>query len=265
MRTGIRRSKIKGPVVPVADLLRFRSLIRRHALAILPAVALFALSVPAGMIPRTGIDSPSGAPFYYSTGDREPGAVLSLAEFSLAVTGGEDSRIAGVFVQDVLALRVAQQPAGNPGYVTNQIDAVTQFSLAAANRTLGFLAHNYLAGEQFFALRPGQSVVIIRADGTRERFRVDAVQRYQALSPWSPLSAFVDLENPEHRLTAQTLFNTLYGVPDQVVFQTCIGKDGNPVWGRLFVLASRLDGVNQAGKFSRLEAFLVEPIEIQSF
>lgn len=234
------------------------------------ALAIALMANPFAALPSpqsiaiTGAKSPPAGAAQLAGGETNRGSLPALASFSASVADGNGSRVAGVYVPGVLALRVLQQPAGNPGHVTGQPDSVSQFTLAARQGTLGLLAHNYLAGEQFFALSPGQSVVIIRADGTRERFRVDAVRRYQALSPWSPLSAFVDLDNPGNRITAQSLFNALYGAPDQVVFQTCIEKDGNSVWGRLFVLATRLDGVDLANKWGRLEAFLIKPIEVQS-
>lgn len=185
----------------------------------------------------------------------------SLHEFASAVANEEGSRVVGVYVPEVLALRVLQQPGGNAGYVTSTTDAVSQFGMAASHGTIGLLAHNHLSGEQFFRLEARQTVVVVRADGTRERFRIDSVQRYQALSPSSAVSDFLELDHQGRRISARQLFNQMYARPDQLVFQTCIARDGNPYWGRLFVVATPLKlgpGTDQQTKFHRLlvaEAF----------
>ncbi len=164
----------------------------------------------------------------------------SLAEFSAAITGGRGGPVRGVYVPGELALRVLQQPGSSPAHVTSAPDAVSQFSLAAAHGAIGLLAHNHLAGQKFFGLRSGQTVVLILADGTHERYRIEKAVHYQALTPTSAVSDFLTLDGTGERISARELFVDMYTVPDQLVFQTCFEREGNPYWGRLFVVATPL-------------------------
>lgn len=163
-----------------------------------------------------------------------------LAEFSAAITDGRGRAVRGVYVPGELALRVLQQPASSPAHVTTAPDAVSQFSLAAAHGAIGLLAHNHLAGQKFFGLRSGQTAVVILADGTHVRYRIEKVIHYQALSPTSAVSDFLALDETGQRMSARELFVHMYTVPDQLVFQTCFEREGNPYWGRLFVVATPL-------------------------
>ena len=101
---------------------------------------------------------------------------------------------------------------------------------------IGLLAHNYLSGALFFDLKMGDVVQLVYGDGNFEEYEVTQMHQYQALTPLSPTSDFLDLETNE-RLTAATLFQKMYGGPYHLIFQTCIERDNNDTWGRLFVIA----------------------------
>jgi hypothetical protein len=161
----------------------------------------------------------------------------TLESFAASVTDGAADVIRGVFVSDVLALKVEQQPADNPGYVSAQQDTATQFGLASAYGVTGLLAHNFMAGVTFFDLAEGQDVWIVLGDGALKHYRVERIERYQALQPYNPYSDFVDLATGE-QLSASALFMRVYTGGDQVTFQTCITLNGNPSGGRLFVIAT---------------------------
>jgi len=161
---------------------------------------------------------------------------VALNDFVAQVSDGSAQRVAGVFVPGVLALPVNYQPANDPGYTTYDSNAVTKFDLAAKYGSLGFLAHNYLAGSSFFNLQVGQVVHVVYGDGSVESYRVSKVERYQALQPNSSQSDFIDLADGS-KLSAAKLFYRIYDRDDVVVFQTCIAQDGVASWGRLFVTA----------------------------
>lgn len=74
--------------------------------------------------------------------------------------------VRGVYVPEVLALLVQQQPAGDPGFVSSMEGIVTQFEYAAQSGVTGLIAHNYLSGELFFNLEIGQEVFIVYGDGS---------------------------------------------------------------------------------------------------
>lgn len=163
----------------------------------------------------------------------------ALKPFASALDGNPKHLI-GVFVAGVLALPVVPQPNGNLAYVSSQEGVATEFALARKYGSIGLLAHNYLAGKAFFQLKPGDLIALVYGDGRLETYRVLRLERYQALSPNSPYSTFVDLNNPQTRLSSTELFMRIYGSGKRLVLQTCIEQNGQPSWGRLFILAEPL-------------------------
>mgnify|MGYP005847246307 CR=1 FL=1 len=60
-----------------------------------------------------------------------------------------------------------------------------------------------------------------------------------ALSPNSPYSNFVNLDDPERKIiSVNDLFFSIYAQPGRLILQTCIEADGQPSWGRLFIIAA---------------------------
>jgi len=169
-----------------------------------------------------------------------------FAEFSTTVQNSEANVLRGVYVPNVLALPVSQQPAGKAGYVSNKVGEVTQFGMAAKFGIVGLLAHNHLSGSDFSQLAVGQEVRLVYGNGTVEYFVITQILQYQALEPTSQYSSFRDLSNDEF-LTAAQLFKKVYGGERHVTFQTCIANAESLSWGRLFVLATpktKMDSVN---------------------
>ena len=157
-------------------------------------------------------------------------------DFSKTVQNGEASVLRGVYVPDVLALPIIQQPAGNAGYVSTDDGKLTQFSMASQFGNVGLLAHNHLSGKSFSHLAIGQEVRMVYGNGKVEYFVIKEVLQYQALQPTSPYSSFHNL-NKDETLSAEQMFKRVYFGDRHVTFQTCISKDGNSSWGRLFVIA----------------------------
>ncbi len=156
--------------------------------------------------------------------------------FVESVQNGQAGILRGVYVPDAFALPIVQQPVGHPGFVSINDGEITQFGMAAEVGNIGLLAHNYLSGEEFANLAPGQEVRLIYGDGTVEYFLVEQVLQYQALQPYSPYSEFRDLET-QITITAEELFRQVYRGERHVTFQTCIEAEGNSSWGRLFIVA----------------------------
>jgi hypothetical protein len=173
--------------------------------------------------------------FTLAIGDTEK-ALPTFREFSKPVQNGQSDTLRGVYVSNVLALPVAQQPADNANYVSEHDGEATQFLPASQHDNVGLLAHNHLAGKSFSKLAVGQEVRLVYGDGNIEYFVVTEVLRYQALQPKDPWSSFRSLDNDEV-LTAEQLFNRVYLGDHHVTFQTCIAANGVLSWGRLFVLA----------------------------
>lgn len=170
-------------------------------------------------------------------------ALPVFAEFSQTVLNGEAGVLRGVYVPNVLALPVVQQPAGKAGYVSNHDGQATQFSMASQFGNVGLLAHNTLSGRFFSGLAAGQEVRLVYGDGKVEYFLITEVLQYQALQPFSMQSDFRDLANGK-TITAGQLFERVYTGKRHVTFQTCIEAEGNFSWGRLFVIATPLARTN---------------------
>ncbi|MBK9006113.1 MAG: hypothetical protein CNIPEHKO_03186 [Anaerolineales bacterium] len=167
---------------------------------------------------------------------QDAAALPNFSEFVQSVHTGEENVVRGVYVPNVMAYRVAQQPLDNPGFLSSKEDRVTQFRMAAGYGTVGLVAHNYLAGESFFNLEAGDEVRIVYGDSKVETFVVYEILQYQALQPNSPYSSFQNLDRDE-TLTVNQMFKRVFVSDGYVTFQTCIEKDGISTWGRLFVIA----------------------------
>jgi hypothetical protein len=183
------------------------------------------------------VDTPPAVEETNPGGDSSKPVFDSFVE---SLKNGNPNQIVGVYVDGILALRVVQQPPGNAAYVSIRDGEATQFLLAwtiAGN--VGLLAHNYLAGVYYFNLRSGDIIELVYGDGSVVEYEVDALRQYQALSPNSSTSDFVNLDSGA-TLTATNLFYEVYGGNHHVTFQTCIARDNSGEWGRLFVLAPPL-------------------------
>ncbi len=159
-----------------------------------------------------------------------------LYSFAQTVSNGDSAIPRGVYAQGVFAFPIVQQPSGNAGYVSIQLNVVTQFRMASDYGTIGLLAHNNLSGQYFSLLAPGEHIQLVYGDGKIEYFKVTNIYSYQATSPNSMNSDFIDLNTGEY-LTALDLFHKVYTGPRHITFQTCIESNGNASWGRLFVIA----------------------------
>jgi hypothetical protein len=165
------------------------------------------------------------------------GATLSeVSGFISSVTDGQPNVVRGVYVPGILALRVLQQPSGDPGTVLRLDGVATQFISAARNHVIGLLAHDNLAGATFSQLKVGQEVRIIYGDGRVDYFIVNQLARFQAPQPNDRYNNYVDLSS-NIAYTTQEIFSRFYDGEVHVTFQTCILKDDNSSWGRLFVTA----------------------------
>jgi len=186
------------------------------------AFALATFFITAGFAPTVG----------YSKS-----AIPDFPAFYNPIQNGEADAPRGVYVSNVLALPIVQQPDNDPYYVSSHDGEATQFSIASQYGNIGLLAHNNLSGKSFSKLSVGQEVELVYRDGRVEEFIVTNVLRFQALQPQSQQSSFLNLDNSE-TLSANQMFNRVYTGSRHLTFQTCIKANGNASWGRLFVVAT---------------------------
>jgi hypothetical protein len=163
--------------------------------------------------------------------------------FIQKVSDGQPGVPRGVYVPDILALPIIQQPASNPLYVSNKFGLATQYSRAAKYGVTGILAHNYLSGETFDQLTLGQPVVIVYGDRATRFFQVREIHRFQKLAGSDRQSDYLDLSSGV-LLTADQVFNQFYRGSEHVTFQTCLKSEGIWNWGLVFVIAVPIDGLH---------------------
>lgn len=163
---------------------------------------------------------------------------VSLQAFVDSVVNGDPNAVVGIYVPGVLARPVGQQPKENAGFVTRESGKVTQFDLARKYGTVGILAHNDLAGAEFSNIKLNSYAIVVYGDGRLDYYVIRAIEKYQALTPTSTNSDFVNLDGSNERLSASKLFSHVYGPGDRLVFQTCILAHGDPSWGRMFIVAT---------------------------
>ena len=169
-----------------------------------------------------------------------PNSLPNLNTFIETVTDGNAATLRGVYVSNVMALSVVQQPAGYPGFVSTEESIATQFSMATEVGNVGLLAHNTHAGSFFSNIKQGDRIVLVYGDGHIESFVAASIQHYQALDPQSPYSEFKNLET-QTTSTAEQLFNNVYRGEYHLTLQTCIENNGNSSWGRLFIVATPVE------------------------
>ncbi len=162
----------------------------------------------------------------------------NLLFFFETVKNGDPNSLVGLYSESILAYKIIQQPAQNPGFVSEQDGVVTQFKLAEMYNTIGLLAHNYLAGTSFSLLQKGQIVSVVFGDGSMRNYQVTKVESYQALSPDDPYSNFIRQSDLSSEVISSTqLFEQTYALGNQLILQTCIAQGDEDSWGRLFVFA----------------------------
>jgi hypothetical protein len=214
----------------------FYNKFNRFLLAITTAFALFVSSpvfIAQQSIPVTG------TVLTEETKTSQNG-LISLQDFVDTVKDGNAKKINGLYSSGTFSLRVIQQPSGKPGFVSPIEGVATQFSMAASNNITGMLAHNFASGRFFFDLAMDDVIDVVYGDGTIKEYKVTQVKQFQALSPKSSASDFVDLDSNE-KLSATELFTRMYAGKHHLTLQTCIQAGPEDSWGRLFVIAEPVE------------------------
>lgn len=204
-----------------------------------PPPTVEALTPPPTLTPTslpqpTGTPPPTQEPLPTST--PEPEVDEALVEFLFQVVTGDPGLLKGVYVENVLALPVVQQPERNYMYVSEELGVITQFQSATRRGVTGLLAHNYLSGDLFFGLEIGQTVTLVYGDGAVREYLVTDIQSYEKLTKGSSTSDYVNTATGE-RLSTQELFGRMYTGEDKITFQTCIKQGSDWSWGRIFITA----------------------------
>lgn len=167
-------------------------------------------------------------------------ALPAFDRFVQSVANGNSNERVGVFVEDQFQYPIVQQPANDPAWVTSNFGEVTEFRIVRQQTgNEGLIAHNYLAGGSFFDLQVGDVAQVVLGDGSVIEFEIFAIHDFQALSPNSPTSDFLNLDTGE-KLSASELFYLVYGGELTLTFQTCINRNNVSTWGRTFVIGEEI-------------------------
>lgn len=211
--------------------------INKILLAVIILVSFLQFAQVQASIPVTADPFPTTGSAASSTTTRS--SIMSLADFTAGVKDGK-AILRGVYIPDVMALRIVQQPKGQAGYVSAIQGVATQFGMASDYGNIGLLAHNFAAGAEFSKITIGSLVNVISGDGTIKVFKVTKIAQYQALQPNSASSNFLDLATNE-KLSAGSVFKAMYSGKTHLTLQTCIAKGNESSWGRLFIIAEPVE------------------------
>ena len=169
---------------------------------------------------------PTATPVLTTSTNTLPG----LDEFIHKVADGKAKDVCGLYIPGITALKVVQQPAGNIAYIDLNNNTATQFQSANAFGAVGLLAHNFLAGQNFFHIVLGDDMILVNGDGSTHHYQVSNIADYQRLVPSDLRSNFLEVSSNQ-LLTADQLFGKFYQKAHHLILQTCINHGGNPDWG----------------------------------
>ena len=164
----------------------------------------------------------------------------TLEEFTQQVKDGQSNLVRGLYVSHVMALRVVPQPQGDSGFISAEDGTATLFQTASFYGVTGLLAHNFLAGRDFFRLINGQELDVIYGDGRVKRYRVSQIDDFQRLSINDLRSNFMELSSGLKK-TADQVFADFYEGSPHLTLQTCIERNGEWNWGVRFITAEPLN------------------------
>ena len=157
-----------------------------------------------------------------------------LDQFIQQVADGRAGDVSGLYIQGITELKIVQQPNANLAYIDENEGTATQFQSANVFGAIGLLAHNFLAGRDFFQIKAGQDMILVNGDGSTTHYTVSNIADYQRLTPSDLRSNFLELTSNQ-QLTADQLFGKFYKKAHHLILQTCIENGGNPDWGVRFI------------------------------
>lgn len=195
--------------------------------------------IPTPILAETTMDAstPTFTPApTYTPQSTESSFSTAMEDFIFQVINGDMGRVVGAFSEPYFAFTVVQQPQDNILFVSEIDNVLTEYSYASAFEAVGLLAHNYLAGADFFNLPVGATITLIYGDGRTVDYTVFEIQDFEFLN----LRAYraIGGAHDGEVMDDYGVLNSVYG-KDRLVLQTCIEKNGDLSWGRRFIVASK--------------------------
>lgn len=150
-------------------------------------------------------------------------------------SAGQPALPAYLAVSGLFDFPILRQASTN--YVSWQPNTVTLFDKPLSANVIGLLAHNGLAGRDFYRLAVGDLLDLRYLDGSQAFYRIAEIRQFQALGQGYPYFEFIDLQTGE-RLSDREVYDHIYlGHPGAVVLQTCLARNGRDDWGLTFWIA----------------------------
>lgn len=166
-----------------------------------------------------------------------------LAQFVKAVTNGRADQVTGMYAPGIGHYYVTQQASVNDMRVSPVEGVLTQYRRPAAGRVIGLLAHNFAAGARFAWFQSGDLLFLVYGDGKVVNYRLTGTLRYQAADPDNAASNLIDLADGRVQ-SADAVYRRVYTGAPHLVLQTCLSGNGDLKWGRLFLLAEKVEPAN---------------------
>ncbi len=149
-------------------------------------------------------------------------------------------KIKGLYAAETFSLRVNPAAFRKTGICITGRRCSHPVQHATSNNVTGMLAHNFSSGRFFFDLAVNNVIDVVYGDGSIKEYKVTQIKKFQALSPKSSASDFVDLDTKE-KLSASGLSTGCTPGKHHLTLQTCIQEGTEDSWGRLFVIAEPVE------------------------
>jgi hypothetical protein len=159
--------------------------------------------------------------------ERESGELPSLEAFRRSVSGGDPGRLAGIWVEGVLAFRVQQ---GLTRYAPTTKDTLSIYDWAWEHGVIGLLIHNYRGGTQLYQLNPGLHIAAIYGNGGVDWYVSRGGAWYESRTPSSggfagPFRAW-SCSDCDYEISVRELHDRHYAGLPHLAFQTCVYAEG---------------------------------------
>lgn len=135
----------------------------------------------------------------------------------------------GLYAESIVELKIVQSPTNT---LSMKADEVLELSISEQLGNTILVAHNTLGGKNFKYLTLGQTIYTIKGNGSYEKSIIIEIAEFESLSNNLYKESSTGLIFTDMQLVERFFFGNKH-----VLLQTCVEKDYNYGWGRLFIVA----------------------------
>ena len=167
--------------------------------------------------------------------------IYELNKFMGKVSDGSKT-LKGVYSPDNFAFPVVPQPEGKPEYISGKANTVTLFRRVEGTGNHGVLAHNTIAGKDFYKLDLNDLAVAVRGDKKPFFYRMFDIRQFETIS--QKKGKYFDLRSKKE-LSASDIVDDIYlgksyASEYRLTLQTCLEKNSNKNWGLSFFIGRHI-------------------------